>query len=139
MKRKFSKAIILLLSLTMVLTAVIGGSLAFLISSPASVTNTFSPAKVDASVQGDMTSITIENTGEMPAYIRAAIVVTWKTGDTVYYEAPTDYSISLGTDWTTGNDGYYYYVPAVEIDASTTPLTVSQGTAAAPTGYTFTV
>ena len=79
-----SKRILLLVALVMILTAAIGGTIAYIVTSTSAVENTFTPAEVkteinetfDGTVKSD---VSVANTGEVAAYIRAAIVVSWKT------------------------------------------------------------
>lgn len=65
-----------------------------------------------------------------PVYVRATIVITWKTKDgIVHYKKPvpdTDYEIVLNeTDWELDEDGYYYYKYAVPSNGETSYLIVS--------------
>ena len=123
--KKQRKATVLLTSLVLVLVCLVGTTAAYLMTASGTVTNTFDPAhvscRVDESFNGTTkTNVTIANTSDIEAYIRAAIIVTWKNkaddelknGD-VYGRMPvagTDYTISLNdTDWFLGSDGYYYH------------------------------
>lgn len=60
------------------------------------------------------TQVKIQNTGNIDAYIRARVVVTWKDASgNVYGKAPVkgeDYTISYNTStWFDGPGGYKYY------------------------------
>ncbi|MBE5869543.1 MAG: hypothetical protein E7293_11425 [Lachnospiraceae bacterium] len=87
--------------------------------------------------------MTISNTGDTEAYIRAAIIVTWKDAENgnVYGAAPvagTDYTIELNeAEWFEGSDGYYYYrqpvAPRGETSALINSCTVIQDKT--PAGY----
>ncbi len=117
------------LSLLSVLSAV---TVAFLLDRDEAV-NTFTPAFVACEVQETFennikTDVTVKNTGNASAYIRAIVVANW-VGDTgtenagkVYYQEPsagTDYSINYGADWHLHTDGYYYYAQPVDVAGST--------------------
>ena len=86
MKRINKKVILLAVSLMLILSAAIGGTVAYLIDQTGSITNTFTPAKVTPEVTEDFTNnvkkdVKITNKGDIPAYIRVKVVVTWKNGN----------------------------------------------------------
>ena len=151
MKRINKKVILLAVSLLLILSAAIGGTVAYLIDQTGSITNTFTPVKVtpginenfDRSVKND---VQITNTGDIPAYIRVKVVVTWKDkDDNVYGAAPapgTDYTWQIpGTDWVKDSDGFYYYTKPVPAGEKTSVLlTACQPVAGrAPAGYSLSV
>lgn len=115
------KATVLLTALILLVVLVVGTTTAFLIASDGPISNIFNPSQVSCQVNEETfdrttkTNVTISNTGDTEAYIRAAIVVTWKEAENgnVYGSAPiegTDYTIELNlADWIEGSDGYYYY------------------------------
>ena len=125
-----SKRILLLAALVMILTAAIGGTIAYIVTSTTAVENTFTPAKVETEIKETFdgtvkTNVSVKNTGEVAAYIRAAIVVSWKTttGET-YAIAPgaDDYTITLNeTDWVKIGD-YWYCKAPVAVGANTAVL-----------------
>ena len=116
------RSLVLVVSVLVLLLAVAGGTLAWLTARD-SVNNTFTPAHVTCDVaekfeNGIKSGVKIKNTSDIPAYIRAYIVVTWKdsTGN-VYGQKPvagTDYKMSINTNkgWTQ-KDGYWYCNTAV--------------------------
>lgn len=146
-----SKATVLLFSLVLLMVLLVGTTTAFLFTSDGPITNIFKPSKVSCEViEGSFdrltkTNVTIKNTGDTEAYIRAAIVVTWKddVDGNVYGAVPVagengDYTISLNLgDWIEGSDGYYYYVKPVAPGASTAALinTCKVNQDKAPAGY----
>ena len=131
-KRMKKKPILTLAMMVLLLTVAVGGTIAYLVTSTDQVQNQFTPGKVTSQVKEEWTengtekkNVTISNTGNVDAYIRAAIVVTWKdsAGKTMP-EVPrvgTDYTISTGSDWEQSGD-YYYYNKKVAPGASTTNL-----------------
>ena len=135
-KMRKTKAILLLALIVAILACSVGGTLAFLVTKTGSVKNTFQPAHVTSSViepgwndgSTEKSNVTIKNTGDVSAYIRAAIVITWKDKDgNTMPEVPGsgDYSLTIGSDWTLGSDGYYYYNSIVGADKETSNLIVS--------------
>lgn len=123
MRRKKSnmskRAIVLLLSLVLVVSTVIGTTMAYLVSSPDPVVNTFTPAHVDSKVdeniiKNEKKNVSIQNNSNVTAYIRAAVVVTWRNGNNVMPAASDSYTISwTKTNWIDGSDGFYYYTKPV--------------------------
>ena len=69
-------------------------------------------------------NVTVTNTGNTPAYIRAACIVNWVDAQgNIAANVPADYTYSLsipGDGWTAGKDGYYYYNGVVAPNAMTT-------------------
>ena len=144
MKLNRKKGILLLTAAVLILVCGVGGTLAYLITQTAPVTNTFTPAQVTSEVDEEMnqdktikSNVKIKNTGNVSAYIRAAIVITWKDKDG--YTMPTvpvqgqgqDYTLDINaTDWSQ-SDGYYYYNGIVAAGGNTANLInscVSNGT-----------
>lgn len=120
-KRKLNKSFLVTLSILLVLGLVVGGTVAYLIVNGGQVTNAFTPGNVACSVDSDGD---ITNTGNVDAYIRAAVVVNWVDGDgNVYAIAPT-YEITENSiaGWYGLADGFYYYTgngkPAVAPNAT---------------------
>ena len=117
--RRSGKSAALLVSLLLILTVTVGGTIAFLVDSDGPLHNLFNPSKVTTKVEETLSGNTkkdvkIQNTGDTEAWIRAAVVVTWQDKDgNVYGQAPvagTNYTAwTPGTVWLTGDDGFYYY------------------------------
>lgn len=97
----------------------IGGTLAFLHAGTDPVSNTFEAASTPDMVITETFNETLKSNvgvtveGDVPVYVRAAVVITLQddAGNTVpkVPVAGTDYSISYGSNWTLGSDGYFYY------------------------------
>ena len=135
------KALIALASVALLLCAAVGSTAAYLRDNTGTVTNTFLPGQVSCAVVENGTAytdstvsvanksnVTVKNTGNVPAYIRAAILVTWKSADgTVYAAVPQsgtgkDYTLQLNTaDWSESG-GFYYYKSAVAPEGLTSAL-----------------
>ena len=142
------KSRVLLSSLVIALMFVVGVTTAYLMTNTNSITNTFQPAQVACAVEETFDGTTkenvkIKNTGNTEAYIRAAVIVTWKDGENgnVYGSAPVageDYEININSgDWFMASDGYYYYKSPVASGGETGVL-ISSCTAVqgkAPVGY----
>lgn len=120
------KPLTLFVALVLLLTLTVGGSLAWLVSDD-DVTNSMVPGNVPIEIveQKDGTikkSITIQNTGNIDAYIRVAVVANKvdADGNIIVGTAPT---LNLNTEkWQLLPDGYYYYKGIVAPKASTESL-----------------
>ena len=127
--RGMKRSLVLVVSLLALLLVVAGGTLAWLTAQD-SVSNTFTPAHVTCNVEESFngtakSDVKIKNTSDIPVYIRASIVVTWKDpSGNVYGQLPvadTDYTISYGTGWTRQGD-YWYCNSEVAVGANTPEL-----------------
>lgn len=116
--------------------AAISGSLAWLISAPGPVVNEFTPGEVTIQVDetfddGHTTkqNVSIKNTGNVPAYIRVALIPAWvdDKGNIAAKPASLDNcNITWGNngngyedDWFIGSDGFYYCKTFINPDKST--------------------
>ena len=127
--RGMKRSLVLVVSLLALLLAVAGGTLAWLTAQD-SVSNTFTPAHVTCNVEESFngtakSDVKIKNTSDIPVYIRASIIVTWKDpSGNVYGQLPvadTDYTIGYGTGWTRQGD-YWYCNSEVAVGANTPEL-----------------
>lgn len=125
-----SKALII--SLIMILFVSVGTTVAYLIDVTDPVTNTFTPSTISVTVDEALddnvkNNVTLRNTGNTKAFVRAAVVVTWQSEDgKVSGQMPiegTDYELKWkdqahlsGSNWKKGTDDFYYYLEALEGD-----------------------
>lgn len=129
--RGMKRSLVLVVSLLALLLVVAGGTLAWLTAQD-SVSNTFTPAHVTCDVEETFngtakSNVSIKNTSDIPVYIRASIIVTWKDfSGNVYGQKPTssDYDMQMAKDsgWVLGTDGYYYYTSPVAVGDTTGTL-----------------
>jgi len=131
-KRK--KIVALLISLVLLLCAVVGGSIAFLMDYTEKVENTFTPARVTIEVKEDFNenvkkNVYVENTSEVSVYIRVKLVENWKIGEQIVPEPTGDNAAKAvrkiewgqNSDWFVQN-GIYYYKKMVPAGEETTNL-----------------
>ena len=83
---KQAVAMAVIASLVLLAACVVVGSVAYLVSRPDSLANDFIPAKVTCAVEeqfadGVKSDVKIRNTGNVDAYIRAAVVATFRSAD----------------------------------------------------------
>lgn len=118
-KRRSKKTGTLFLSLLLVATMVVGGTLAYLFTNTEPVENIFTPSHVSCSVterfDGKTKSdVNVTNTGDIDAYIRVKLV-TYRVnngGDHIGGTAEIP-PFTPGTGWVL-HEGYYYYTKPVE-------------------------
>lgn len=129
---RWNRSFVVLASVLVLIIGLVGTTLAFLYDSTEVVKNVFTPSVVTTTIVENFednvkNNVQVENTGDIDAYIRAMVVVTWQKDDTnlsvVYPTAPvegTDYTVFYpGNGWVEHTDGYYYYTSKVAPDAST--------------------
>lgn len=139
------KIVIIAILCLCIVTSAVGGVIAYLSSRTEPVVNEFVPAKVSCVVEetfesGVKCDVAIRNTGNIDAYIRACVVVTFVSDDgKILASAPqenTDYIILWNSHgWVKGSDGYWYHEKAVAPDNATTDLIQSSSVISAPEGY----
>lgn len=113
------------------LFCIVTGSVAYLIKQN-SIKNEFVTGNVRTEIIEDFDAsnkikkdVSIKNVGNVPIYIRIAIVISLKDEEGNVLEGipqeNEDYSIkfSRSSNWLKGNDGYYYYKNKIEPNAST--------------------
>lgn len=106
-----------IISVVLILTLAVGGTIAFLSTKTDPVVNTFNPSQVTCSVVEDFdgktkTNVNVENTGDIPAFIRVKLVA-YRTNDQGQHiggvsDVP---AFTLGKDWAKCGDYYYYTCP----------------------------
>lgn len=148
MRKTTKRTLLTALMIALIMTVTVSGTLAYLIAQSGEVENVFEPTEVtcevtEESFDGTVKSgVRIKNNGDVSAYIRAAIVVTWQdAAGNVHGEAPVkdrDYELTIGSDWKLSGN-YYYYKNAVAVNDSTGELidTCTVKAAAPAEGYTL--
>lgn len=136
--RRWPKWLPVVAALALATAVTVGGTLAWLTAHTDSVTNTFTMGNVDPDVEesfdpdaGTKSEIKVTNNGSVEAYVRVALVFSWRNGAVAGQyndgEQPggdivagtpmegQDYEMSenLGEGWVLGSDGYYYYTKPV--------------------------
>ena len=114
-KRRSNKAGTMFLSLLLVVTLAISGTVAYLVTKSEPVENKFTPSHVACQVTEDFdgttkSNVNVTNTGDTDAYIRVKLV-SYRVnaqgqhiGGTVAVP-----SFTPGENWKLHTDGYYYY------------------------------
>lgn len=128
-----NRKIALILSLVLILGGAIGGTMAYFTDNTAS-NSAFSVGQVSCSVSQDEDTYAITNNGNVPACIRATVVVNWADENgTVHWTKPSA-NISFDANTWTAHNGYYYCNSVVAANTSVTGpvVTISEP---APDGY----
>lgn len=109
---------LLLLSLLLIYTAVVGGTIAYLITQDGPVENTFTPAQVSCEVTETFdgttkTNVNVKNTSDTDAFLRVRLI-SYRVNDEGQRIGGTATIPSFvpGTGWVL-YDGYYYYTLSV--------------------------
>lgn len=145
---RWKRSGILLAAVIVLLAGAVGGTWAFLVAQSEPVQNNFTYAHVRCTIDEKFDGTTksdvkIQNTGDIPAYIRARIVVTWKDASGNVSAVPvkdSDYTMAMGTGWTKGTDGYWYCNTAVAAGGETPVLiTKCEKKGTAPKDYDLSV
>lgn len=133
-RKRIKLSTVLVIAAALALVTAIGGTMAWLTTHSEGLTNTFTPATVSGNIlEGEngytfdgntKESVRIENTSDVPVYVRVALVPTWVMKENDKYvpvaEPVTGTDVSIDgvnwdnfkptdSNWVQGNDGYYYY------------------------------
>ena len=116
-KRRSKKTGMLFLSLLLVIGMVVGGTVAWLSTKSAPITNTFLPSHVSCSVTEEFngttkSNVNVTNTGDIDAFIRVKLV-TYRVNDEEQHiggiaKIP---DFTPGAGWVENGDYYYYTKP----------------------------
>ena len=126
-KRNLNKLQLLILSLLVVTTVTVGGTVAYLTTKTEPVTNTFTPSKVTGEVTEDFNGtvkkdIKVQNKGDIAVYVRVKLVTYRVNEDKQHIGGnATIPGFTLGTNWVEHN-GYYYYTVPVDPGKNTSSL-----------------
>lgn len=119
-----------LLALVLILVCTVGGTVAYLVAHTDPVTNTFTPGKVSCQVEEEFntektakTSVKVQNTGNVPAYIRVAVVANTvdEDGNITGMADLSQVDWLNEANWTKSGD-FYYYKGVVQPGAVTADL-----------------
>ena len=135
------KAVAFLVLTVALSVAIVGTTLAYIITQTDILQNIFEPAEVKIEIAGD----DITNTGDTDVYVRAAVVVNWVDEDGVILSTSPvagegkDYVLEVATGWEQGSDGFYYYLS--KVPPTTESITLLNGVTQNKTkdGYTLRV
>lgn len=135
--KRFMKHHKWILSLLLVALIGVGATGAYLVASSGTVRNTFASGDVTTEIKEDLTAgkkVSVQNTGDLPVYVRARIVVGGADASKVQYvrenQLPTDLANSDGVyvvlsdsaKWqqnATGNNEWYYYTEFLPAGSTT--------------------
>lgn len=118
-KRICTKPVTVLIALVLLLTAGIGGTVAYITTISPKIETVFVPTDVDCEIQDDFT---VKNTGSNNAYIRVAAVQNYVAENGHVCAKHSVPSLpTVGDDWEL-KGGYYYYIHMLAPDHATSPL-----------------
>lgn len=131
------KSLALLVCVALLLTCAVGSTVAYLVDKTDSITNTFTPAKVDITVTDKVenntkSDVQIKNNSTIDVYIRVAVVAYWKDASGNIVAPWNDYEdLPIDTAKWESTGGYYYYTEKVAANA-TVKLFTENGSYKAP-------
>ena len=127
-KRRSKKTGMLFLSLLLVIGMVVGGTVAWLSTKSAPITNTFLPSHVSCSVTEEFngttkSNVNVINTGDIDAFIRVKLV-TYRVNDEEQHIGGTAeiHDFKPGAGWVKNGDYYYYTKPVAPDEQPETSL-----------------
>lgn len=126
---RMNRTAVLFMAIIMLIGAVVGSTVAYLITNTGPVENQFTYAGVSCEVTEEFKNnkkenVQVKNTGTTDAYIRATYVVNWlDEQENIVASVPDGYRYELTENpdktWTEGKGGYFYYLSPVAPDKST--------------------
>ena len=132
-KRRINKTGTLLLSLLLVVTMAVGGTVAYLVTKTPDVKNSFTPSKVTCEVTEEFngtakSNVNVTNTGDTEAYIRVKLV-TYRVNDKGQHIGGTATipDFNPGTNWVPYGGYYYYTLPVAHDKTPEQPLIGTSG------------
>lgn len=135
--KRTQRIVPILLSIALLLTLAVGGTLAYIVTKSAMVQNQFEPGAVTCQVNADGT---VTNKGNINAYIRTAVVVNWMDEDGNVYGIKPNYTVETNQGWSQIGD-FYYYTSAVISGGTTTtePVKVTVSDKAPSSNYNLSI
>lgn len=137
-KRPMNKILTVALSVALVLAVAAGSTLAYVFVKTDALENLFRHSQVTCRVDADGQVFAVTNTGNIDAFIRAAVVVNWVDGEgNIRGVKPTadQYALEInGSAWYC-LDGVYYCLGIVEPDENTPALITAVTVLEQPAGY----
>lgn len=115
-----NRAILLIASAALVCALAAAGAVAFLIDDTEAVKNEFTPSYVTCEVEesfdkatGEKSNVRIQNTGDIPAYIRVALVTYCVDGNGNVDGTKTAAipAFTMGAGWVKSGEYYYFTKP----------------------------
>lgn len=127
------KAVLLLASVFLIVGAMIGSTVAYLVTGTGELVNTFTPAKTGSDIIKEdfdnniKENVKVSNDGDIPVYVRAREVIYWVDSNGHILATPPvdgEYTVTYSNseNWIKGTDGFYYYKTALTAGKSTENL-----------------
>ena len=118
-RRRRTKPTLLLACIALILCLSIGGTLAYIAANSGTVSNEFVPGQVSCQVIRSGNTISVKNTSNIPAYLRATYAVNWMdSSGNVSGTKPTQ-TVTIDNNWSQSG-GFYYDGQIVASGASVT-------------------
>lgn len=141
---RMNKLAILFIAVVMLIGAAVGTTVAFLVTNTEPVTNNFTYGTIGTEITEDFTDkvtkkdVAVKNTGDIPVYVRATYIITWRDAENNIVPTPDGYSYDLTgattTKWVQGKNGYFYYTEPVAPNGGQTEGSLLTCTTKQPAG-----
>ncbi len=151
-KLSINKKYTAVIAFLLVITIAAGVTVAYIAEKTEESNNTFVPVYVGSSPANNAEGVSVMNTGDIPAYLRATVVVNWVAVDgdgnsTGHYHSSSpkeglDFEIEYDDTgaWLLRSDGYWYHRTPVGAGATSESLITSLARLSeAPEGYKLSV
>lgn len=128
MKKRWNTRRFVPVALLLVLVLICGSVFAYMFHRTEEEDTTFAPATVSCEVAEEFngtekSGITVENTGDIDAYLRVRLVTYWVNGEgKVAAKSSPTLSITPAEGWIAGKDNTFYYPEPVAPETSTQVL-----------------
>ena len=133
-----TKPTLLLACIALVLCLSIGGTLAYIVANSGTVSNEFVPGQVSCEVIHSDDTISVKNTSNIPAYLRATYAVNWMDSSGNVSGTKPAANVLIASGWTLGSDGFYYYTGSVSVNEVKSFIS-SYSAGTVPEGYSLAV
>lgn len=136
--KRAGKMLALVLSIVLILVLAAGSTLAYVFTKTDALENLFRHSQVTCRVNYSGQVADVTNTGNIDAYIRAAVTVNWVNADgDIRGIKPTEsqYSLAFNTEDWYAIDGIWYCLTPVAVGANTPDLITGVTVLEQPDGY----
>ena len=104
LKQSDKKSVLFLILTIVLVTAVVGSTIAYIVVMSNVRTNEFEPPEIDVQI----TNNEIKNTSDIDVYVRVTTIASIIDAEGKMLPYTPDISVTLNSGWTKGNDGFFY-------------------------------
>ena len=105
LKRSDKKSVIFLILTIVLVTAVVGSTIAYIVVMSNSRTNEFEPPELDVQINNNE----VKNTSDIDVYVRVTTLATIVDAEGKMLPYTPEITVTPNEGWTKVSDGFYYY------------------------------